>query len=645
MFKPSNPRSIKQLTTSEEEGSQKRTGDRVKRTEGSSRRKLKIRWVRGTEVQSAQRTRRGPSSAPVSEPLSGSPVEAAEKFLSQNRGLLGIADEPGELKIKDCVESKGATHIRFQQTYEGLPVHGGEVSVHLDHLNRVQMVNGEYLSKVSLPRRVRGAGPITKAEAIEAAIQDLGPETILKGSASAEMIIYPTQNQYVKAYKVTFPANKPLGDWVYFVNAENGKVIDSYNAMRFEAPRGSIYNSSPKHGDVQIVELNRLNNSGKLQGSFVKVENALGEEARSTNGEFIYEPDNPHFDEVMAYFHVDKVHVYFTNLGFKASDDPIQANVHVPDPETKDPDYDNAYFSPETHQIYFGHGKKMNDLAKESAVIYHEYTHSIIEHIRPEIEGAEGAALHEGYADYFACSITDDPLIGEYAVQKLGLKAFRDLTSNKKYPDDYKEGDENAHENGEIWGASCWDLRELLGARIADLLVYESLHYLPKTPKFEDAYQGIRQADTALYNGTHLPQIENLFSHRGIASTTPTPQPPEIKEQKLFIRSNQAWTSTGITVKKGQEISIAATGKIIYDDKGNSCGPDGASWTDTRDKEDPLYTKPHAGLIARVGVTGTPFFVGSKFKAKMNVEGTLYLGINDAWYKGNSGQFSVTIKY
>lgn len=641
MFKPSNPRSIKQLSTQKEAVPRRHTGNRTGKTGESSGKTLKIRWIRRPDTR---RTMVEPHSPDVSEPTSKAPVEIAQKFLFQNHELLGIEEEPSELKIEECVESRGACHIRFQQTHEGVPIHGAEISVHLDNMNQVQMVNGEYLPSVSLPKP-RKARVISKTKAIEAAIQDLGSDTTLRGSASAEMIIYPTQNQYVKAYKVTFSASQPLGDWVYFIKAENGEVIDSYNAMRFNFPRGSIYNSNPKRDpNVHIVELHRLNDSGKLQGASVKVENALGEEAYSSKGEFIYEPDDPHFDEVMVYFHVDKAHTYFNNLGFQGLDDAIQANVHIPDPETKNPDYDNAFFSPEDNQLYFGHGKELNNLALESAVIYHEYTHAVIENIRPGIEGAEGDALHEGYADYFGCSITDDPLIGEYAVEKIQEKAFRDLTSDRKYPNDLKG---EAHDDGEIWGASCWDLREMLGARVADLIIYQSLYYLPKKPEFTDAYEGIRQADRTLFNGAYATQIEKSFVYRGIVTREeqPPPEPPKSREQKVTVRGNQAWTSTGIPVKRGQEISISANGTVIYDDKGNSCGPDGTSWSDTKDKQDPIYTKPHAGLIGRIGLTGTPFFVGSKYKAKVNIEGPLYLGINDKWYKGNTGQFIATVKY
>jgi Zn-dependent metalloprotease len=643
MFKPSNPRSIKQLSTEKKAGSgaapSKRAGGTGKKGEGISEKRLKIRWTRRSGI-------RGMTKAIPSEPASGAPEEVATKFLSQNRQLLGIEREVGELKVAEFIESKGISHIRFQQVYQGLPVYGAEISVHVDNANQVQVVNGEYLTDLTLPRSIREKGPITKVQAIETAIHDLGEDTTLRGSATAEMIIYPVRDQYVKAYKVTFSTSMPLGDWVYFINAENGKVIDSYNAMRFILPQGSVYNSNPKQDPtVLTVELNRLDGSGKLQGTFAHIDNAAGEEAYSKDGQFIYKPGDSHFDEVMAYFHVDKVHIYFSNLGFDGLKDPMKANVHVPDPETKDPDYDNAFYSPEDNQLYFGHGKELNDLAKESAVIYHEYTHAVIDSIRPEIEGTEGSALHEGYADYFGCSITDDPLIGEYAVEKIGEKYFRDLTSNKKYPKDI-QGEE--HTDGEIWGSSCWDLRELLGARVADFLIYQSLYYLPKKPEFVDAYEGISQADLAHFNGVHLPQIEKIFSYRGIAPAVPQPPsepPPKPKEQKMAIRGNQAWTNTGITVKKGQDISISATGTIIYDNKGSSCSPDGASWSDTKDKEDPIFTKPHGGLIGRLGITGNPFFIGSKYKARVDTDGVLYLGINDKWYKGNTGQFTITIKY
>ncbi len=68
------------------------------------------------------------------------------------------------------------------------------------------------------------------------------------------------------------------------------------------------------------------------------------------------DPADPHFDEVMAYYHLCKAAGFFRNLGYAEHKTQMTAHVHVPDPLTGSSDYDNAYFSPFENAIYFGHG-------------------------------------------------------------------------------------------------------------------------------------------------------------------------------------------------------------------------------------------------------------------------------------------------
>lgn len=72
--------------------------------------------------------------------------------------------------------------------------------------------------------------------------------------------------------------------------------------------------------------------------------------APDQNGNFMFAADNTHFDEVNAYYHVNKIHDYFKNLGFSALDKPLPVVVHYGD------SFDNAFFSPEEGKLYFGDG-------------------------------------------------------------------------------------------------------------------------------------------------------------------------------------------------------------------------------------------------------------------------------------------------
>jgi hypothetical protein len=115
-------------------------------------------------------------------------------------------------------------------------------------------------------------------------------------------------------------------------------------------------------------------------------------------------------------------------------------------------------------------------------------------------------------------------------------------------------------------------------------------------------------------------------------------------EVTVIVPGDVKWIYSGIDLKAGNIIRFIARGTVVYDDQGNSCGPEGASWTDTLDQEGPLWERPHAGLIGKIDGIGAPFFIGKSYTVKAGSSGRLLLGINDFWYQGNSGEFTVTIR-
>lgn len=126
-----------------------------------------------------------------------------------------------------------------------------------------------------------------------------------------------------------------------------------------------------------------------------------------------------------------------------------------------------------------------------------------------------------------------------------------------------------------------------------------------------------------------------------------------VQESKKIVDTAQNYTcivygnkgydqDTGIDVTIGSIVDFSASGSIVYDNDGHSCMAKGTDWTDTQDKEDPMYMKPHGGLIGRVD-DGTYFFIGSESHVKIRKAGRLYLGINDKYYTGNTGEYSVNI--
>ncbi len=194
------------------------------------------------------------------------------------------------------------------------------------------------------------------------------------------------------------------------------------------------------------------------------------------------------FAELQMYHHVNMVHDYFNKThGFTDLDFPLDAvvNITINFAGTWQ-SFANAAFMPaETFAsfglperdygaIMFGQGDGV-DFSYDASVIYHEYTHAVVGTSR--LQGAfldtyglnnTGGAINEAVADYFAASMLENSLVGAYA---LGDYA-RDLTDVKTCPADLTT---EVHADGKIVGAALWTIREMLGADIADPLVFGAL--------------------------------------------------------------------------------------------------------------------------------------------------------------------------
>lgn len=439
----------------------------------------------------------------------------AAGFLTAHARALGISD-PSQLRFIRTSQSRSGAHVRFQQMYRTIPVIGALLDVHLDRGGSVCAVEGAYQRHLSEVRQLAATPAVTRREAIGVARDDLGRRCRMRAQPRFYELIYCGPKRPRRVFKVVLPAAMPLGNWVYLIDPYSGSILHSYNTMRFAQGKGRVYLLSPiEDPSLPLVTLERMASPIELRGEHVTVLNDDAPEARSERGIFLYPPDETHFDEVMAYYHIDRVSAFFQSCDpslreLMSRQGTLRAYVHAGER------MDNAYYDPSTNGIYIGDGGgagRLNDLAKEAAVIYHEYTHAVLDHINPHLKGSQADALHEGYADYFGCSLTDDAQIGEYVVAPTGEPHLRDLTNRKRYPRDC-EGE--AHADGEIWGGACWDIRSSLGARAADSLVYESMQFLPEFARFTDAARGVAQVDENIFSGRHISRLSAIFSARGM---------------------------------------------------------------------------------------------------------------------------------
>jgi hypothetical protein len=94
---------------------------------------------------------------------------------------------------------------------------------------------------------------------------------------------------------------------------------------------------------------------------------------------------------------------------------------------------------------------------------------------------------------------------------------------------------QEVHDDGEIWSASLWELRGLLGRKVSDTLVLAHHFLLKKNASFEDAAKGLILADKNLNHGSNEKAIRDVFVRRGIL---PNPRRGNRRAGVKFLNGN-----------------------------------------------------------------------------------------------------------
>jgi len=108
----------------------------------------------------------------------------------------------------------------------------------------------------------------------------------------------------------------------------------------------------------------------------------------------------------------------------------------------------------------------------------------------------------------------------------------------------------------------------------------------------------------------------------------------------INVAGNRAWTATGLSVRRGEPLTINASGQVkIGGNDGQAFGPGGASETNPGN---PIPSAQTGALIGRIG-NGAPFVIGTSNRIQAPAAGQLFLGVNDSYFNDNFGNFDVEV--
>ena len=125
----------------------------------------------------------------------------------------------------------------------------------------------------------------------------------------------------------------------------------------------------------------------------------------------------------------------------------------------------------------------------------------------------------------------------------------------------------------------------------------------------------------------------------GTSGAAATPSVPGA----ITVQANQPWTSTGITVRRGQRLTFQTSGEVqLSDDAADIANADGAK--NARYATNAPMKQVLAGaLIGRIG-NGAPFAIGNQTSIVAPGSGVLFLGVNDDGFADNKGNFQVIVR-
>ncbi len=493
---------------------------------------------------------------------------SAHQCLSNYCDLFAMTDPNIELRPTNIQSSLTGRHVRFHQYYNGIEVYGAAVSVHANRSGQIRVIHSNYFPQINIST----VASLTPEGAISIAIAESGAFDLRK-PPHANLVIFPSwdtgqtgdyANAYHLAYRTIVHVRQPIASWEYIIDANTGEPLHRQNLLRSVDGQGRVFNPNPvvalkdftlmDQGDsadaipeeaYTDVILPELDGSGFLDGPYVSTR-LTENRANEPTLEFNYLRDDPRFEEVMVYYHVDAVGRYLKGLGFDFVDDwQLAANVHFG--RTRAAFYDDSDGS-----INFGDAGV--DIAEDAEVIIHEYGHAILDRQVPNINRGEGGAIHEGFSDFLTASffsaVSDgfsDSIVFEWAGSDDPEVATRPVNSNKHYPQDIVGA---PHADGQIWSAALWEIFEAIGRDASIRLVVESHFFLSPDAELVDAASAILVADQELNDGVNFDFILGIMEDRGFFT------PPRLASD-AFEENDTADTAAAIELPfVNQELSI-----------------------------------------------------------------------------------------
>ena len=332
------------------------------------------------------------------------------------------------------VDADGTEHVRYQRTYQGLPVIGGDFVV--------QSRNGK-VGKVSQTLKTAARPSLKPQVSADQAIVEAGSRfgSHFQGAPSARLVVYARGSSPVLAHEVVFngiKADQTPTEMHYFVDARSGKILDQWDEVHTAKPgpggsgcsgataavgtgnsltAGTVVLNTTKCGSTfQLVDMTRGGGATHNMSMKTAGMGAVFTGNVNTWGNFLV--SNAQTAAADAHYGVATTWDYFkTQHGRNGiADDGVGAisRVHY------GRNYGNAFWNDTCFCMTFGDGSGTSLPLVALDIAGHEMSHGVTSRSADLVYSGESGGLNEATSDIFGTMVeyyaanANDP--GDYVV-------------------------------------------------------------------------------------------------------------------------------------------------------------------------------------------------------------------------------------
>ncbi len=364
-----------------------------------------------------------------------SPDEKFSRFLEETRVISGAINPKDQFAVTSVTEdSNGITHLKAVQRYKGIDIYGSESTFHLSALKErfTGLIHNIGEGIKTMP--VVGSG-----SAVEKVKHDLMLRTVVKELSSSEkkllhyespgtrLVIFEKEGAaYTLAWEITCRPNV-VEVWKYFIDAETGSIIHSFNATCSDGPETATapdlnnisrtINTYLENGTWYLLNVAEpMFNPTTGEGMIITLD-ANNTSTSDLDYRYVVSPDNNWNSKaaVSAHYNATRAYEYFlqthghNSVNGKGGDIISFINVAEDDGSSME----NAFWNGQA-AFYGNGGANFRPLAGALDVAAHELGHGVVSNTANLEYYGQPGAINETYADIFGSMVDrDDWYIGE----------------------------------------------------------------------------------------------------------------------------------------------------------------------------------------------------------------------------------------